>query len=52
MKLNSYFKEFTSSAKYEEFLNITKSDLEIIMAQIFTYKEDIDADTCSSAVRK
>lgn len=42
LKLDPYFKEFTSNPKYKEIEDIINGDVELITAQIFTYKEDIE----------
>jgi hypothetical protein len=50
LKLNPYFAEFLASEKYREITDITTTDLEIILAQICTYKEDIQY--CSGEVKR
>lgn len=50
LKLPAYFAEFTSSPKYREIEEITATDLEIILAQICTYKEDIQY--CAGDVKR
>jgi hypothetical protein len=50
LKLAPYFPEFVSSPKYSEIEEITGTDLEIILAQICTYKEDIQY--CSGDVKR
>lgn len=50
LKLDPYFKDFTANPKYREIEDIVKGDLELITAQIFTYKEDIEY--CSAEVKR
>ena len=42
LKIAPYFNEFANSSKYDTLIETTKSDIEIILAQIFSYKEDIE----------
>lgn len=50
MNLNPYFNEFTQSNKYKELGELIASDQEIIMAQIWSYKEDIQY--CSQEIKQ
>ena len=50
LKLAPYFDEFIKSHKYNALLETTKSDIELILAQIYTYQEDIQY--CSADIKK
>ena len=49
LKLGSYFKEFTQSSKYESFIAMLTSDIEIIMMQMNIFKDDIQY--CSDEIK-
>lgn len=48
-KLNPYFDDFTKSTKYQSITQILRSDIEIIQAQLWSYKEDIEY--CSKEIQ-
>ena len=50
MNLNPYFNEFTQTPKYKELAELITSDQDIIMAQIWSYKEDIQY--CSQEIKQ
>lgn len=50
LKLAPYFEEFIKSPKYTALIETTKSDIELILAQIYTYQEDIQY--CSADIKK
>jgi len=49
LNLTPYFKEFTSSDKYTELADLISCDQEIVLAQIYSYKEDIQS--CSQDIK-
>lgn len=50
LKLAPYFDHFIKSTKYDSLVETTKSDIELILAQIYTYQEDIQY--CSAEIEK
>ena len=50
LKVGQYFNQFAKSPKYQGIFDIVNSDLEIIMAQLSCYKEDIQY--CSNDIKR